>query len=513
MVAPPASQSGDTTAVLLAARGAGKRYGPVTALTGADIALAAGEVHAIVGENGAGKSTLAKILTGVTTPDEGTVLLDGRPVVFRRRQEAIEGGIGLVPQALSLVGALTLAENFALGRKGVATDRTGARRALAAASARIGLSVPDNIPTARLSLAERQLGELVIAVAQGARILLLDEPTSMLGPREVERLVACLRGLAADGAAIGLVTHRIGEVLANADRVTVLRGGRVVHAGPVEGLAADDVARMMIGDRDRTVARRRGRPGERTRLEATDIRIAEEGRPLIDGVRIAVRAGEILGIAGVASASQPALADALAGVRRPDRGRITLDGEDVTGDARAAARGGLAFLPDERAAGVVPERSVAVNASLLRLGEAGFRRFGLRRPAAEAQQASAVCARYGVRPPDPTLRAGALSGGNQQKLMIGRELEREPGVIIAHSPSQGLDLAAAAAVRNALVAAADRGAAVVVISADLDEITGIGDRMAVLSGGRIVDEFDLSQGPPDPTRLGRAMADVTERER
>jgi ABC-type uncharacterized transport system ATPase subunit len=489
----------------LAARGLAKSYGPIHALIDAAIDLVPGEVHAIVGENGAGKSTLAKILAGAVAPDAGDVLLDGRKIMLRGRRDAIAHGIGFLPQALSLVGALTLVENKALGEDRMHVDAVRLRRDLDAAIARTGLAVALDVPVGRLSVAERQLGELLLAVAQGVRILLLDEPTSMLGPGEVERLVRCLRELARNGVAVGLVTHRIAEVLENSDCLTVMRGGRVVHHGATEGLTADELARLIVGERDRIVALRAHKPGDRQRLVATDLAVEENGVASLDGVTLAVREGEVLGIAGVASASQRILADVLTGLRRPDRGRVTLDEVEITGDAALACRLGIAHVADERAFNLAMDRSIAVNASLLRLGEAAFHRFGLRRPGAEAGHAGQVCHGFEVRPAHPGLPVFGLSGGNQQKLILGRELERNPPAIVAHSPTQGLDLSATAAIHNRLLAAADAGAAVVVISADLDEIMGIADRLVVLSGGRIADEIDLRASRPDSARLGAAM--------
>ena len=217
-------------------------------------------------------------------------------------------------------------------------------------------------------------------------------------------------------------------------------------------------------------------------------------------------AGEILAVAGVAGAAQPTLSSILAGTREPTKGRVLLDGSDITGAAASAVRSGLAYIPDERAAGVVPALSVAGNASLLRLTERAFRHAGLRRPSAEMRYAAAICERFDVRPPVPGMRASGLSGGNQQKLLLGRELDRHPAVIIAHSPTQGLDIAATASIHNALIQATNRGAAVVVISADLDELIAIADRIAVLSSGKIVDTLDLRNAPFDAARIGRAMA-------
>jgi ABC-type uncharacterized transport system ATPase subunit len=346
----------------------------------------------------------------------------------------------------------------------------------------------------------------LVALAQDARFLLLDEPTSMLGPREVERLIRCVRDLAAGGVGVGLVTHRISEVIGSADRVTVLRAGHVVHHGSTNELDAASIAYLMIGERAMAVHRTDARCGSRERLLASTLSFVEDGVRILDDVSVSVRGGEIVGVAGVAGAAQPALSSILAGARWPTEGSVSLDGVDITGLAGHAAELGLAYIPDERAAGLVPELTVATNASLLRLSERSFRRAGLRRTRAEMRYGAAVCGRFGVQPPSPGLRTNSLSGGNQQKLLLGRELDRDPCAIIAHSPTQGLDIAAIAAAHNALIAAAKDGAAVIVISPDLDELIAIADRIVVLSAGKIVDQLDLRTEPFDAARIGRAMA-------
>ncbi len=490
----------------LSASGLAKSFGTLQALADADFELWPGEVHAVVGENGAGKSTLAKIVAGVYQADAGEIRIDGRLTIFRRRQDAIAAGVGFLPQALSLVGVLSLVENDLLGQKRLRADLGGARAKLAAAAKRTGIAVPLDIPTGRLSLVERQMGELLVALAQDARFLLLDEPTSMLGPREVERLIRCLRDLAADGVGVGLVTHRISEVIGSADRVTVLRGGRIVHHGPACALDAAAIARQMIGERATTVHRADLRRSGGERLVASGLSLIEDGVTILKDVSLSVARGEILAVAGVAGAAQPALSSILAGTRSPTKGRVLLDGIDTTGSAASAVRLGLAFIPDERAAGIVPALSVASNASLLRLSERAFQQVGLRRPSSETRYGAEICRRFGVRPAVPGMRASGLSGGNQQKLLLGRELDRNPAVIVAHSPTQGLDIAATASIHNALIEAATRGAAVIVISADLDELIAVADRIVVLSAGMIVDALDLRSEPFDAARIGRAMA-------
>jgi general nucleoside transport system ATP-binding protein len=490
----------------LSASGLTKSFGTVQALADANFELRSGEVHAIVGENGAGKSTLAKIVAGVYQADAGEIFIDGRLARFRRRQDAIAAGIGFLPQSLSLVGALSLVENDLLGQKRFCADLSGARTKLAAAAKRTGISVPLDIPTGKLSLVERQMGELLVALAQDARFLLLDEPTSMLGPREVERLIRCLRDLAAGGVGVGLVTHRISEVIGSADRVTVLRGGCVVHHRPAGAIEAAAIAHLMIGDRATIVHRADTRQRGGDQLVASRLTLVEDDSTILQDLSLSVASGEILAVAGVAGAAQPALSSILAGIRQPTKGRVLLGGTDITGSAASAVRLGLAYIPDERAAGVVASLSVASNASLLRLSERSFKHAGLRRPGAEMRYGAEICSRFGVRPQVPGLRASGLSGGNQQKLLLGRELDRNPAVIVAHSPTQGLDIAATASIHNALIEAAVRGAAVIVISADLDELIAVADRIVVLSAGKIVDALDLRTEPFDAARIGRAMA-------
>jgi ABC-type uncharacterized transport system ATPase subunit len=490
----------------LSASGLTKSFGAVQALADADFDLRSGEVHAIVGENGAGKSTLAKILAGVDQADSGEIHIDRQLTSFRRRQDAIAAGVGFLPQHLSLVGTLSLVENDLLGQKRLRANLRDARTKLAAAAKRTGIAVPLDVPTGRLSIVERQMGELLVALAQNARFLLLDEPTSMLGHREVARLVGCLRDLAGGGVGIGLVTHRISEVMGGADLVTVLRGGRVVHHGSARKLDASSIARLMIGQRATTVHRAERTHGDRDRLVASGISFVENDATILDDVSVSAKGGEILAVAGVAGAAQPILSSILAGISAPTKGRVLLDGADITGSAGYATRLGLAYIPDERAAGLVPTLTVASNASLVRLSESSFRRFGLRRTREEMRCGAEVCRRFGVRPAAPGLRTSGLSGGNQQKLLLGRELDRKPTVIIAHNPTQGLDIAATAAAHNALIEAAGRGAAVIVISSDLDELITVADRIVVLSAGKIVDELNLRTETFDATRIGRAMA-------
>jgi ABC-type uncharacterized transport system ATPase subunit len=302
-----------------------------------------------------------------------------------------------------------------------------------------------------------------------------------------------------------LVTHRIREALESADAVTVLRAARVVHQGPIAGLEADALARHMVGELA-AAPERAARATGAVRLEIESV-TAGDGPGRLDGVSLAVAGGEIVGVAGVAGSGQRALAETIAGLRVPGAGRVRVDGRDVTGAPALAATLGVAYISEDRSEGLVATRSGSENGALLRtLRDRRLRtRMGLRDRRAERELADAIYERFDVRPREPGLPAGALSGGNQQKLLIGRELESGPGVVVAHGPTQGLDLRAAAAIRADLTAAAERGAAVLVLSADLDEVLAIADRVVVLSGGRITDELRAGERL-DAARVGHAMA-------
>ncbi|MBV9120884.1 MAG: ATP-binding cassette domain-containing protein [Chloroflexi bacterium] len=473
------------------------------ALLGVTLELRPGRVHALIGENGAGKSTLARIMAGVIPADAGNLELHGADVRFASRHEALAAGVGLVPQALSIVGELSLVENFLLGERGLRADRRAAEAALTAATERSGINLPLHVRGAELSLAERQLGEVLLALAEGARVLLLDEPTSSLGPLEVERLINQVRTVASMGSAVVLVTHRLDEVLHAADDVSVLRAGRLVHHGPAGVLDAGSLASLMVGERPAVTNRVRRSPGS-ARLRGTNLEAAAESGPALRQINLEVNAGEIVGVAGVAGSGQRLLVETLTGLASPTAGDVALDGVDITGSPDRAARLGLAYLPEDRNDGLVFGLTVADNASLLHVSEPRFHRFGLRLRRALVEFARGLCRQFDVRPPRPEIAAGTLSGGNQQKLMAGRELERQPAAIVAHGPTQGLDIAAAAAIRGELSEAAARGAAVLVVSADLDEVLALADRILVLAGGRLVDE--QSGHSPDIERLGRAMA-------
>jgi general nucleoside transport system ATP-binding protein len=492
----------------LVARSVSRRFGAVRALDDVDIVVRPGAVHALVGENGAGKSTLAKILAGVESPDAGTLTLGGAAYAPRDRADGRAAGVDLVPQQLSLVGELTLVENLLLAGRRRLLRRRSARADLVGALERAGVAVELDVPTARLSQAHRQLGEIVVALAEGATTLILDEPTASLGPVEVGGLFEHLRALCAQGTAIVLITHRLDEVRAVADDVTVLSHGRRVHAGPARGLAPAEIARLMVGDLPEPAVRAARAPGD-VIVDVRGVSAASATGTRIDDVSLTVRAREIVGVAGVAGSGQDVLLDVLAGLRAPAAGTVRI-AEVVAPEAAQLRAAGVAWVPEERSDALVPALSLADTLDVYDVarGAAAPRR---ERTATRARAAERL-QDFDVRPPVPSLAAGGLSGGNQQKLLIARELGRvwpgtpsgAPRLVLAYGPSQGLDLRAAQAVRERLVATAEAGAAVVVASHDLEEIRAVADRIVVLYSGRIV--ADLPAAEATTARVGAAMA-------
>jgi len=464
-----------------------KRYGDCVSLDGAHLRVAAGTIHALCGENGAGKSTLVRVVYGLTRADGGTLDLGG-PIDLAHHQVATARarGVGMVHQHGMLVPTLTLAENAVLGREPVRAgllDLDAARRELAAAAARLGETLDPDARAGDLSVGEQQRAEIVMVVARAERLLVLDEPTALLTPGEVTRLFALLRRIAADGGAVVLVTHKLDEVTAIADAITVLRAGRTVAELP--GTAAPaEIARAMVGGEP---------PGQAAppAAPAAGAPIALAARDL-DGIDLAVRAGELVGVAGVEGNGQRELVLALTGLARARRGRVELGGADVTAASVAARRAaGLAHVPEDRHRhGLVLDASLAENLALGRTGEVvGAAAWVLDRGKLRAL-AERTLAAHDVRPADPELPARALSGGNQQKLVVARELGR-PGVraVVAAQPTRGVDLAAVAGIHDRLRAAAAAGAGVLVVSADLDELFALCHRVVVLHRGRIAGEL------------------------
>jgi len=505
---------------LAALRGIVKRFGPVLANDHVSLDVRPGEVHAILGENGAGKSTAMQILYGLYRPDAGEIHWNGAPVAIADPADAIALGIGMVHQEFLLVPPMTVTENVVLGLRegrGPMLDRSGAAARLAAIAARHGLAVDPSARIAYLPIGVQQRVEILKLLYRDARLLILDEPTAVLTPQEKDALFATLRSLRAEGRSVVLVTHKLHEIMAIADRVTVMRGGRVIDTLDVAGTSERDLARRMVGrEVVLRVARAPARPGAAAlRVEALTARDAA-GRATLRGIDLMLHAGEILGIAGVEGNGQSELAEALLGLLPVTGGRILLGREDITRRPVAARRArGMGFIPaDRRGTGSITALSVAANAVLgeqRRHTRAGGMLLDRGAIVATARE---IVAHFGVRTPNVALPAGKLSGGNLQKLVLGREVRRASRVLVVEQPTRGLDIGAVEAVWQALLAERDAGRAILMISAELDEIMNLADRIAVLFEGRLStplpadavtrEQLGLMMAGRDPAAHGRA---------
>jgi ABC-type uncharacterized transport system ATPase subunit len=509
------SETGGRTAgatespVVLEMRGVTKTFGSIRANDDVSITLRRGEILGLLGENGAGKSTLMKILYGLYRPDAGSIFIDGEEVEIHDPKDAVERGIGMVHQHFTLIPPLTVAENIVLGaepRRGASLDLEGAVRATEELSERYGLRVDPRARVADLSVGVQQRVEILKTLYREARILILDEPTSVLTPQETEDLFSVLKELVADGLSIIFITHKLGELLGVSDRITIIRDGRVVDTVKTAETSERELARLMVGrDVLLRVEKKDVEPGE-PRLAAEELAVrSNTGAKAVDGVSLEVRSGEILGVAGVDGNGQTELAEALAGVRRAESGRVYLDGEDVTAlGADARQERGLAYVPEDRGKkGLVLDFHLYENNTLKTYDEPPFSKWGWIFPKIMRRRAAENLRAYDVRPPDPEARAGSLSGGNQQKAILARELSGDPGVIVASQPTRGVDVGAIEFIHSQLLEQRSEGKAILLISLELEEVRSLSDRIVVLYAGKIVGEVT-----PDATdeELGLLMA-------
>ena len=474
-------------------RGITKRFGPLVANDRISLSVTPGQVHALLGENGAGKTTLMNVLYGLMQPDEGEILIDGKPARFHSPKDAIAAGIGMVHQHFMLVPVFTVAENVTLGieqadRVGL-LDRRRTRREVRELSRQYGLDVDPDALVEHLPVGIQQRVEIVKALIRQANVLILDEPTAVLTPAETEELFRIVRQLRDGGTSVIFISHKLREVQSIADTITVLRRGRVVGERPPSS-TAEELASLMVGRNvqlrvDKTPAT----PGDVV-LSVADLMVpGEAGGQPVDGVSFDVRAGEILGIAGVQGNGQTELCEALMGLLPTVGGSVRLEGRDLThATPRARLRAGVAYVPEDRTEdGLVGSFSVRENLVLDVYDRAPFASgVNLKLPAIE-KNAEERIAEFDVRTPSPAAPAGELSGGNQQKVILARELGREHKVLIASQPTRGLDVGSIEFVHRRIVRQRDHGVAVLIVSSELDEIYALADRIAVMYEGKMRD--------------------------
>jgi simple sugar transport system ATP-binding protein len=500
-------------------RGITKRFPGVLANDRVDFEAAAGEVHALLGENGAGKSTLSNILTGLYRPDEGSISLYGEAARFDSPSDAIDAGIGMVHQHFRLVPPFTVAENIILGEhrpeaRSFVVNPRRIEREVADLGERYGIAVDPRARVWQLSVGEQQRVEILKALYREARILILDEPTAVLTPQEAESLFVTLRRMSEEGRTVIFISHKLHEVKAVADRVTVLRGGRAVATVDAAGATTRELAALMVG-REVELARRVERltpPRDESALSVEGLSVrGDRGEEAIRGLALSVREGEIVGVAGVAGNGQRELAEAITGMRPFVAGSVHVRDRKLRGgDPRAAISAGIAHVPEDRlGTGVAPGLNIAENSVLKSYRDRGisigpFLNWGMIREVARD-----LIRRYAVSAPGPQLRARDLSGGNLQKLILGREFSSNPRVLIAASPTRGLDVGAIETVHAYLREAAGEGVAVLLISEDLDEILALADRVVVMYEGELTGEFDPRTATIE--EIGLAMAGGAER--
>jgi ABC-type uncharacterized transport system ATPase subunit len=495
-------------------RGIDKRFGSVHANRSVSFAAARGSIHGLIGENGAGKSTLMNIVYGFYTADAGEIWVQGRPVEIRRPAEAIAAGIGMVHQHFMLVPNFTVLENIILGCEGGARLKAGvarARAALAALARNYGLEAPLDEPVERLPVGLQQRVEILKALYRGAEILILDEPTAVLTPQEADQLFRMLRRLRDEGKTILLVTHKLKEILAVTDRVTVLRQGAVVAEVRTAETSAAELAEKMVGRSvllrvDKTPAR----PGA-VLLEVRDLEVRDPlGVLRLKGINFRLHAGEIVGVAGVSGNGQSELLEALAGLAAPSGGAIALEGRELAPAARGAHSRralGLAHVPEDRLRmGVVARFSAEDNAILGYHQAPVYQRGPWLSHGAVRQECERKMAAWDVRPPQPGLKIALFSGGNQQKLVLAREVDCRPKVLIVGQPTRGVDIGAIEFIHRRLVALRDEGKAILIVSVELDEILGLADRILVMAGGEITGV--LSREEATEEKIGLLMAGI-----
>jgi general nucleoside transport system ATP-binding protein len=481
---------------VLELRGITKRFPGIVANDDVDFDLREGEVHALLGENGAGKSTLMNVLYGLYRPDEGEILIKGRRAELGSPKTSIEAGVGMVHQHFMLIPVMTVAENIVLAsepvKDGVLLDYAAAEARVREISTRFGLAVDPRALVQDITVGQQQRVEILKALYRGADILVLDEPTAVLTPQEAQELFAIVRSLTEQGKSIIFISHKLNEVTEIADRITVLRRGKKIETLPAAGATEEGLARLMVG-RDVLLRVEKGTSTPAGPLLQVEGLTVEDDRGIVKvhDVSFEVRAGEIVGIAGVDGNGQTELIDAMTGLRKATAGRIRVAGVDVTNESpRDCLDAGLGHIPEDRQRrGLVLDFSIAENIALHDYDHPPASKLGWLYPKRMLEKAAGLIREFDVRGGGPQTAAGGLSGGNQQKVILAREIDRNPQVLLAAQPTRGLDVGAIEFVHRRLVGERDEGRAVLLVSLELEEILSLSDRILVIFEGRIVGEF------------------------
>ncbi|MEY4418465.1 MAG: hypothetical protein RIQ88_903 [Actinomycetota bacterium] len=489
-----------------------KRFGTLVANDNISLTLEPGEIHSLLGENGAGKSTLMNVLYGLLQPDEGQLLIDGKQVKFNSPGDAMDAGIGMVHQHFMLIPVFTVAENVVLGheptKKLGRLDLDAARKLVREISDRFGFEIDPDARVENLPVGAQQRVEIIKALARNAKALVLDEPTAVLTPQETDELMEIMKGLAKSGTSIIFITHKLREVQSVADRITVIRQGKVV-ATPSPKSSASELASLMVGREVELETKHKAPKLGDENLVIKDLTVLDDrNQQTVDGVTFSVRNGEVLAIAGVQGNGQTELAEAIVGIRKIRSGSIKVDGQDVThSTVREVLESGLGYIPEDRKRdGLVGEFSIAENLMLDGSYSAPFAK-GVQIDFAKRDKiANELITRFDIRTPSAQTLAKQLSGGNQQKVVVARELGRDLKVLVAAQPTRGVDVGSIEFIHEQIIAARDAGKAVLIISTELDEVLGLADRIAVMYRGKIVGIVDAKTSRE---KLGKMMAGIS----
>ena len=480
-------------------RGISKRFASVQALNGVDFDLEGGVVHALLGENGAGKTTLMKVLYGMTKPDSGTITVDGQPLVMRDSLDAIKAGIGMVHQHFMLVPVMTVAENIVANaepHKGIAFDAKAAADKVMELAKTSGFTIDPHAKVGDLSVGQMQRVEILKVLYRGADILIFDEPTAVLSPLEVDEFFVTLRGLKAQGKSVVIITHKLHEVMDIADKITVLRDGKLIGSVDKVDATRESLAAMMVGREVSIGTRRRSQSMGEALCEIKNLSYAKNGMQVLNNINLTIRRGEILGIAGIEGNGQTELLEAITGILKPDSMEMSLSGKRLSGSIKDFITGGVGHIPEDRGRrGLAASFSVSENLVLGYEEKKPFSSHGIMDWKAVYDYGKRLIDSFGVKAAGPRATAGSLSGGNQQKLVVARVFSQQPDFVICAQPTRGVDIAAAEYIHKVIYDFRDQGKAVLLVSADLDEVKNVSDTIAVVYKGEIraldaADNFD-----------------------